>query len=265
LKIDQRISDLLARHGRAQQPGALCKLGDALLRTGQFDEALQCFDRALKMDPRCARAWAGRGAALSKLNRVGEALACAERALENDGTLDAAFVLKGDLLRRVGSLDEALACYDSAHDLAPDDARVLLGRAELLTKIGRHDEAAKSYARALDMDPENADAWYGLVVARSAALDADGARKALDRFVAIAHDDPRVVGARSLVAQIERRCLASKAPPATERSVSRPPYLPRRRPGARRRPRHGRTTRAETATRTRSSARHPRRATESSI
>ncbi|MGB9371688.1 MAG: tetratricopeptide repeat protein [Halobacteriota archaeon] len=40
------------------------------------EEALQCLDKALELDPRYAKAWALKGATLGMLNRYEEAIQC---------------------------------------------------------------------------------------------------------------------------------------------------------------------------------------------
>ena len=41
-----------------------CDKGDALTKSGRHEEALQCFDKALELAPRYAKAWALKGATL---------------------------------------------------------------------------------------------------------------------------------------------------------------------------------------------------------
>ena len=53
-----------------------CDNGDALTKSGRHEEVLQCFDKALELDPRYANAWALKGATLGMLNRHEEAIQC---------------------------------------------------------------------------------------------------------------------------------------------------------------------------------------------
>ena len=54
--------------------------GRALAQSGQFQEAIGCFDRALKLKPDHAELWSNKGAALGRLGQSQEALECYERA-----------------------------------------------------------------------------------------------------------------------------------------------------------------------------------------
>jgi tetratricopeptide (TPR) repeat protein len=50
----------------------------------RHEEALQCLDKVLELDPRYAKAWNDKGAALVKVDRHEEALQCFDRALAID-------------------------------------------------------------------------------------------------------------------------------------------------------------------------------------
>jgi len=61
-----------------------CDRGGALAKSGRDQEALQCFDKALAIDPKDAMVWALKGATLGTLDRHEEALQCFDKALAID-------------------------------------------------------------------------------------------------------------------------------------------------------------------------------------
>jgi len=73
--------------------------GSNLAKEGRLKEALECFDTAIKLNPRDAQAWFWRGIVLGGLSRLEEAFKCFDRAVELDPSLAKSIE---DLLRKHG-------------------------------------------------------------------------------------------------------------------------------------------------------------------
>ncbi|PKL62241.1 MAG: hypothetical protein CVV31_07220 [Methanomicrobiales archaeon HGW-Methanomicrobiales-2] len=58
--------------------------GIDLHRSGNYEKAVQCYDRALEIDPKGADVWNNKGVALDALGRYDEAVQCYDRAPEVD-------------------------------------------------------------------------------------------------------------------------------------------------------------------------------------
>jgi tetratricopeptide (TPR) repeat protein len=56
--------------------------GNALSSQGKYDEAIQAYDEAIKLDPTLAAAWSNKGLALEALGRTTEAEAAFAKAKE---------------------------------------------------------------------------------------------------------------------------------------------------------------------------------------
>lgn len=63
---------------------ALTSKGKTLAEQGQPEQAIACFDKALSLDPRPARAWFRKGEVLFHLGRQEDARACFGKAMEID-------------------------------------------------------------------------------------------------------------------------------------------------------------------------------------
>jgi tetratricopeptide (TPR) repeat protein len=112
-----------------------CDRGDALAKSGRDQEALQCFDRALAIDPRYVKAWALKGATLGMLDRHEEALKCLDTALAIDPRDVDAWNYKGATLGMLDRHQEALQCFDQALAIDPTNAIAQQGKPVALEKI----------------------------------------------------------------------------------------------------------------------------------
>ncbi len=158
-----------------------CRLGAQHLERGEPEEAIDCYDRALAMDPENAIAWCGRGKACYDLGRLDRAdrdfrraLRFARRHLERRGrahrwwadeaTRPYLRALHGRGLCRfwLAAYDDAARMFRRLLRLAPADpldVRFLLG--ETYFRMGEVDRAIREWQHVGD-DP---DALYNLGLA----------------------------------------------------------------------------------------------------
>jgi tetratricopeptide (TPR) repeat protein len=88
--------------------------GQALLDDNKLDEALACFEEALKLQSGNAEALVKKGSVLERLRKSDEAIACYDEAIAADSTLTIAWLYKGGLFNRLQRYTEALECYERA-------------------------------------------------------------------------------------------------------------------------------------------------------
>ncbi len=119
-------------------PSDYLKLGDAsIFMQGNYDKAIEYYEKAIELKQDYAKAWYSKGLALHKLGRD-------EKALK--------------------AYEEALKAYDKATELKQDDANAWYGKGLALHELGRDEEARKAYEEALkayDKATElKQDDWY---------------------------------------------------------------------------------------------------------
>ena len=166
----------------------LTNKGSSLLSLGRREEAISCYDRALAIDPRDAKAWTGKGCSLDALGRREEAINCYDQALAIDPRDTKAWYNKGKALDAVGRRAEAIVCYDQALALDPRYAKAWTNKGSALLSLGRREEAISCFDQALAIDPRDALAWYN----KGNALDALGRRaQAIDCYDQALAIDPR--------------------------------------------------------------------------
>ena len=109
---------------------------------GKYDEAIESFDEAIRLDPNDAKAWNSKGNALNSQGKYDEAIESFEEAIRLDPNDAVAWYNKGNALNSQGKYDEAIRAYDKVKklDYSPalsSDAVKAIQQAEDLKELNR--------------------------------------------------------------------------------------------------------------------------------
>lgn len=140
-------------------------LGDLLLYAGYPQNAVACFDEAVRLKPDLPGVRLNAARAMLAAGKADEAETRA-RALIADAPDWEAWDVLANILRSQDKFEDALAAADQALALRPQARRARLHRGQVLAKLGRNDEALGEY-EALSGAGVNAP---GLHLARGVAL-----------------------------------------------------------------------------------------------
>jgi tetratricopeptide (TPR) repeat protein len=139
---------------RRLDPAVAAYLGDMWLRRNQFDRASDAFSDLIRVRPKDARGYAGRG-------MVREALGDLDRALDDYSTAircqpdGVGYALRAQVRQRQGQFDEALADLAEHLRLHPDDVMAYLSRSVLYKQRGALSEALQDLNTAHRAAPDN--------------------------------------------------------------------------------------------------------------
>jgi RNA polymerase subunit RPABC4/transcription elongation factor Spt4 len=117
--------------------------GAALTILGRYDEALECIEAALKINPENEIAWVNRGTALTRLGKHKEALKSFNEAIKQNPSYEVAWNNKGNTLARLKRFDEALKSYDMAIEIDEMYREAWVNKGYILAKMGRYEDAAR--------------------------------------------------------------------------------------------------------------------------
>jgi serine/threonine-protein kinase len=159
--------------------------------TGQAEEALADFDRALALDPADADALREKARAYEALGRAGDAEAALRRAAELRPAYWGTRSQLGAFYFRQGRYAEAERAFREAVALTPDNARAHSNLGGLLHVVGRDDEAAAALERSLAIHP-TAAAASNLGTIEFARGRYAAAARAFERALALDDRDYRV-------------------------------------------------------------------------
>ncbi len=96
--------------------------GKAYMELASHQEALRCYDSALKLSSKNHELWFNKGLALMEIQRYQEAMTCFDRSIKLEPHNPEALNGRGDALTKMGKIDQAVESYDKANNMMPRPA-----------------------------------------------------------------------------------------------------------------------------------------------
>lgn len=127
-----------------------------LLEHGEYNKAINCFNKILKLNPDNLDAIYNNGKAYFFIGEYDKDLECNNLILAKDPEYIDAWNAKGYVLMNIGEYEKALDCFNRALDLDPDHIRALSNKAILLQERGI-EEAENIFDIILSRKDEDAD------------------------------------------------------------------------------------------------------------
>lgn len=171
IPLARRLARIEGEAGRELEALTWCELAERERGEGRADKARKALRRAVKIDPRCARAWIAKGEVEAEVGRDADALASWRRVAEVDrragplvySRIEASFAALGRSREYEAWLRELLAAD-------PDDPGARLALARALAARGEVEEALGEVREVLEQSPNHLDAH----VVRGRILLAEG-------------------------------------------------------------------------------------------
>jgi tetratricopeptide (TPR) repeat protein len=145
---------------RIAEVTAAFKLGETALKEEKTEEAIEQFNRVVKLEPSIAEFWGVYGAALYASGKYEEALGSLNHALELRGDFEAAWAMKGLILKALKRYEESVDSFDKVLKRNPKNARAWHFRGVSLFALKKYDDALASFEYALKIAPKNAEILF---------------------------------------------------------------------------------------------------------
>jgi tetratricopeptide (TPR) repeat protein len=144
LKQLGKLDDALLCYDKAlkmvpQRPDIWCNKGNALHAAGRYADALECFDKAVGLDSSDMKSWCNRGVALKALGRLSEAVTCYDRALQIEPRDVKTWLNKGSALGILECYQDALVCFQAAQRLGDPTAGKYVEQCQKLLHPNEHE------------------------------------------------------------------------------------------------------------------------------
>lgn len=162
---------------------ALYQKGISLIKSGDYNEALICFNNILKYNLNNQKVKTIREKLLEKIEKLKEAetgVSINEKEVEENFN-------EGNALMEIEMFEDALKCFDNAIKGNGKNSLLWFSRAMALKKLSRFELAIKSFDQALAINPAFSDAWYNKAACLSKLNKLEDA---LDCFNEIVDIDP---------------------------------------------------------------------------
>jgi tetratricopeptide (TPR) repeat protein len=126
--------------------------GRQKFNAGNYDGALQMFDRAIEADGDFPRAHTAKATCLIQLGRTREAEEICDALIAKDPAYGLAYTTQGVILHRRGELAEADEAYRRGTTLGPDEPTSFYNYACFCAQTGREDQCRENLRRAIILD-----------------------------------------------------------------------------------------------------------------
>ncbi|TWU34209.1 tetratricopeptide repeat protein [Novipirellula artificiosorum] len=141
---------------------ALVKEGKSCIFDGEYELAIQAFERALAENPEYAEARLCLGDVYLRLNKIQQAKDQIAIILDANPDNGRAHVLHGSILERTGEFSKAAEAYRSAIKAVPDSAPAYHALGVLSVQMGKTNEGKEHLIQASRLDPEFASPYVAL-------------------------------------------------------------------------------------------------------
>ncbi|MFX0140041.1 MAG: tetratricopeptide repeat protein, partial [Candidatus Hodarchaeota archaeon] len=184
---DQRVKKALKEAEEDYKKDEWYFQGNTNLRLKDFQKALDCFEKAIEIDPQFKEAWNDMSSAYKGLENYQKAIECCEKAIEIDPkhinswfNMGIAYLEKSNIANR----QKAIECFKKVIEIDPQDQEARNILKTIQEKIidpqskeewynqGKTNLGLKNYQKALDcfekaikIDPEDKEVWLSFGVA----------------------------------------------------------------------------------------------------
>jgi tetratricopeptide (TPR) repeat protein len=138
----------------------LCKKGFKYSLEGEYNKALQFYEKATEKDPDNANAWFGLGYCYAGLDKSAEAIKAYKQGIQNNPNDAPAYQSLANYYHKLGRHKDAIETYKQVIGIDPDYGPAHFNLGILYAQLGMLDEGKDSLQEAIRINPSDASAYY---------------------------------------------------------------------------------------------------------
>lgn len=135
------------------------KLGNNERINENYDKAIECYEKAIELNPEYAMAYNNRGYSYNKLGEEEKAIEDYSKAIEINPEYALAYSNRGISYSNKGEEEKAMEDYNNAIELNPEYVRAYNNRGYSYSNMGEEEKAIEDYNKAIELNPEYAMAY----------------------------------------------------------------------------------------------------------
>ena len=122
-------------------------LGVCLYKLGKIDEAIQGYRKAIEIQPKHAGAYNNLGAVFKELGKHKKSITCFQKAIEIQPKHADAYNNLGNVLQDLGELQKAINCYEKTIQINPNYVNAHYNLGTVFKQLGEHKKAISCFQK----------------------------------------------------------------------------------------------------------------------
>ncbi len=135
--------------------------GFALDESGEYNKAIEAYNKAIAIDPNYKIAWNNKGVAFVHLGEYKKAIEAFDRSIIIDPNDKEVWFIKGSAFAALGEYEKTIEASDRALAIDPDYKEAWYGKGIAFIYLGEYEKATEAFDKALAIDPNYKEAWEG--------------------------------------------------------------------------------------------------------
>ena len=128
-------------------------------KSGEYEKAIECFNKAIELEPNYAKAYYYRGIAYGDLKQYEKAICDYNKAIKQDQKYAKTYTKRGIAYAELKEYEKAIEDFNKAIELDPQDAKAHNHRGDAYVHLKQYEKAIEDFDKAIELDPNYAWAY----------------------------------------------------------------------------------------------------------
>lgn len=151
------------------------EIGSEKFAQGDYQEAVEAFEQAVKIDPNYSEAYRGLGGSHFNLGNYGTALEYLDKAIEINSQDEKAFQNRGLSHHSLNNYLKAIEDFSNAIEIQVDYWKAYYARGKSYFNLDKYEEAIVDFTKAIELGFEDPSPFYLRGLAKQSLGDVEGA------------------------------------------------------------------------------------------